>query len=131
MALTADNYAANLRTAARNAAASAGVTGLAPSTWTLAQRQAYNRALAGQILKYPASFSAESLNTAATVNTDYGLRGHAFDTALGIATDTAADTVRSINPLDPQNIGTVGKWLLIALVALAAFWLFLRRPSRA
>ena len=131
--LTAANYAANLQTAARNAAATAGVTGLAPSAWTLAQRQAYNQALVAQILKYPGSFAPETQQTAVTINTDYGLRGHSFDTALGTAVTTAADTLRQINPLDPQNIATTGKWLLIAAAALAAYWLFLHRPpsSRA
>lgn len=128
--LTADNYAANLRTAARNAATAAGVTGLAPSSWTLAQRQTYNQTLARQILQYPGSFSPESQNTAAVVNTEYGLRGHAFDSALQTAAGSAADTIRTLNPLDAQNIATTGKWLLVAVVALAAFWLLInRRPS--
>lgn len=129
--LTAANFTANLKTAARNAATAAGVTGIPPADWTLAQRQAYNRELVKVILAYPGSFSAESVNMAATMNTDYGLRGYVFDSALGTAVDSAADTLRTINPLDPQNIATTGKWLLIAGALLAAFWLFINRPPRS
>jgi len=131
--LTAANYAANLKTAAKNAAATAGVTGIPPSSWTLTQRQAYNQSLTAQILKYPNSFAPETVNIATATNTDYGLRGHNFDSALGTAVDTVADTVRTLNPLDPQNIKTTGLWLLVAAVALGAAWIFFRTPpsSRA
>lgn len=127
--LTAANYAANLKTAAGNAAATAGVSGLPPSEFTLAQRTAYNKALVAQILAYPNSFSPETLNIAATMNTDYGRRGYYFDSALGTIASSVADTATAINPLAVGNIGTVGKYILLALVVLAAFWLFLKTPK--
>jgi hypothetical protein len=128
--LTAANYSANLKTAAKNAAAALGLTGIAPSDFTLEQRQAYNQALVKQILAYPNSFSPEEVNQAATMNTDYGLRGYYFDSALGTALSSVADTVTKINPLDASNIKTVGMWLLIAGVVLGAFYLFLKTPPR-
>jgi hypothetical protein len=131
MSLTAENYAANLKTAARNAAAVAGVTGKPPAEWTLAQRQTYNNEMVRQILAYPGSFDPATVAIAATVNTDYGLRGHYFDTALGTAVTAASDTIRTVNPLDAQNLPTVAKWITAAVVLLAAWWLFLRRPSHA
>lgn len=89
MALTAANYAANIKTAARNAAAVAGVTGIAPGDWTIDQRQKYNREMVRQILAYPGSFAPEQVDLALATNTDYGLRGHQFDnqfeTGLGAA----------------------------------------------
>ncbi len=128
--LTADNYAANLKTAAKNAAAAAGVTGVAPADFTLEQRQAYNQQLISQILSYPNSFSPETVNIANTTNTDYGWRGNHFDSALDTFINAAADNARKINPLDPSNIKTVGMWLLVAGVVLAAFWIFLKTPPR-
>lgn len=93
--LTAENYAANLKTAARNAAAAAGVTGIAPGDWTIPQRQAYNRELVRVITTYPGSFSAETVNIAASTNTDYGLRGHTFDSALDLGISAAVEGAKS------------------------------------
>lgn len=127
--LTDDNFAANLRTVTRNARAELGLPD-DPTAWTLDQRSAFNRAVAAAILKYPASFSPEQRDIAAKMNTDYGQRGHYFDSALGTTAAAASDVIEKVNPLAPGNLPTVAKWLLVALVTLAAFWLFLRpRPA--
>lgn len=125
---TAAESAYNLRTVARRVADALGIKD--SRDMTLVQRTAYNRALIAEILKYPNGFTSEIRNRAAAMNTDYGYRGNYFDSALGTVATSVTDTVRAINPLDPQNIAITGKWLLVAVALLAAFWLLInRRPS--
>lgn len=119
--LSAENYAANLRTAARNAAASAGISGKSPSEWTLAERQTYNRELVRQILAYPTSFSPDTVNIAATMNTDYGLRGHQFDNALDLGLGAAAAGAKNY-------VQKLGMAVAIGVVLYLAFLAAIHRP---
>ena len=133
--LTAANYAANLRTATRNAAAAAGVTGIAPGDFTLEQRQAYNQAIVRQILAYPNSFSPDTVRQAATMNTDYGRRGYNFDDALDIAGAAAAPVLGGLQSVGQGAITVLNsaKWLLpLSVIALVVIWLMNpRRPPSA
>lgn len=124
MALTAENFAANLKTAALNAAAAAGVDPAKRAEWTVAQRQKFNRELVAVILKYPGSFSADTVNRAAEMNTDYGLRGHTFDSVFSTGIGAALDGAK-----------TYVNRLLMALAVVAVFYFVfiaaLTRPRRA
>ncbi len=65
MAVTAENSLRNVRTAARNVALRLGVD---PAALSYDARITYNRALAQEILKYPASFTPATLETARIVS---------------------------------------------------------------
>lgn len=128
--LSAANHAANLRTASRVIRERLGLP-TDTGTWSFDQRQRFNQTLAEYIASYPGSFSSDVLEIArrrlqenpATVLLDTSLD---FSALL----DSAAVTARGLNPFDPSNIGTVGKWLLAAVVVLGIFWLFFNRPPR-
>lgn len=64
MALTADNFAANLKTAKRIVAERLG---LDPGNLTYEQRGTYNKAFAEYVSQFPASFSPELLEIARRV----------------------------------------------------------------
>lgn len=130
--LTAAQYKANLRSAANEAANKAGVRDtygaiIPPNQWTQEQRATYNKEIARIILAHPGSFSAESLNIAATTNTDYGLRGHHFDSALDIALDSAAPLGNALKSVGEGAVAALNsaKWLLpLALVGFVAILLW-------
>lgn len=108
-------------TAANNARTALGLPAN-PQEWNLEQRAAYNKTIAATILKYPNSFSAEQRNIAATMNTDYGLRGHHFDSALDLGLSAATGAKDYVQKL--------GMAIAIGAVFYLAFLAAIHRPSR-
>ena len=124
MPLTAANFAANLKTARTVVAQRLGFD---PSNLTYDQRTQYNKALAGYISQYPNSFSALTLDIARRElqQGDYpALSDTGLD--LGAFVDAAVANAQAINPLDPQNIGTVGKYLLGAAAVVVFGYLVVK-----
>ncbi|HYC70004.1 MAG TPA: hypothetical protein VEB66_02285 [Opitutaceae bacterium] len=122
--LTAENYAANLRTAARVIRQRLSL-GDDETQWTFQQRQVYNQQLAEYIAAHPASFSAQVLEVARrrlTENPANVLLDTSLDFSAGI--DVGLDSGKS-------TIATAAKWGLGALLLLGALWIFVNRPRRS
>ncbi len=83
-------------------------------------------ALAAYIQAHPALFDTGATDLtnpalSAAYSTNSGIEENNY--ALGQFVDTALSEARAINPLDSQNIGTVGKYLLGAAVILGAVYI--------
>ena len=110
--ISAANNRANLATAKRNALASLSLGD--SSNLTFEERVAYNKSLASEILKYPQSFTPETLASAQIVaGKVYGAM-ESFDLldAADQFTETALATAKEILP-------EFGKQLLVAVVVVA------------
>lgn len=113
MATTPENSALNVRTASRRVAASLGVD---PAALTYDQRVAYNHALAAEILKYPASFTPQTLLAAENiVNRNYG--------SMTEASFDWSDFAAAVADEAKVTLPSIGNKLLLAAVALAAVFL--------
>ena len=128
MAISAESNRLNLKTAARNAANSLGVDA---AKLTFDQRTAFNKALAAEVLKYPLSFTAETLNTARIIYArEYRpLESEGFD--LGDIADAigneAAAINNALNPFSEKN----RRLVFAAVVIVAALYVLAPRLAAA
>jgi hypothetical protein len=109
------NNRANLATAKRNALASLSLAD--SSNLTFEERVAYNKALAAEILKYPQSFTPETVASAQIVSGKVYGALESFDLldAADQFTETALASAKQILP-------EVGKQILVGLVVVAVFY---------
>lgn len=116
---------ANLKTAGRNAAAAIGVN---PGNLTYEERTAFNKALAAEVLKYPQSFSDETLATARRIAAvEYQpLQDAGFDLS-----DFANATVDNAGRIVDAGGSFLKKLLVVAVVAVAAFYFLPGAIARA
>lgn len=119
--VTAENARLNLRTAARNVAERLGVD---PANMDQAQRIAYNRALAAEILKYPQSFTPEIIEIAQRIGyTDSAnLEDASFSWGefAAEAISPAAEAAQSIGQ-GALNVANLSRWLIPAAVIFFVF----------
>lgn len=122
---TAEQSAANVRTATAMLARSMGFysndgSGFQYVDLAPAQQVALTNALASYIVARPDLFDAFTINQAMQArNTPIG----SASITLGEFTDAFIENARAINPLDPQNLPTVGKYLFYGVVTLGAVYL--------
>lgn len=119
--VSTEQNAGNLRTASRNAAGRLGLDLTAKQDWTLDERNEYNAELAREILKYPASFTDQTVATAQ--NTLNHPVGGEVDASLSIS-DFASEMAAESKP-------EFSKLLLVAIVATLAFTILPGTLARA
>lgn len=125
MAVSALSNSANLKTAARNAAASIGVD---PANLTYDERTAFNKALAAEILKYPRSFSDATLETARRIDAKayQPLDDEGFD--LSDFANLTVDNAGKIVDAAGSQLRTLS---IVAVLAVAAFYILPGALARA
>lgn len=122
---TAAQSAANVRTATAMLARSLGIytndgSGFEYVNLRPEQQVALTNAVASYIVGRPDLFDAATINNAMQArNTPIG----STSISLGEFTDAFIENARAINPLDPQNLPTVGKYLFYGALTLGAVYL--------
>ena len=126
--LTAENYAANRRTAAANVRAELSLTDLPPSDWSYSQRIEYNKRLAAVIAANPASFSEQDNRTAEIVTgkTYSPLSENSALDDLETFADAIGDEAASIN--EAVNPFSSGNRKLILFVVVGAALVYFLGP---
>lgn len=121
--VTPENSLLNLRTAGRNVRARLGLSDT-PSSWTFDERARYNKALAEEILRYPLSFTAQTLETAILVaGKDYGALGDSSFSWGEFGAETAANSVPVLGDFTNKLLG-------IAALAAVVYFAFLAARTR-
>lgn len=121
--VTPENSALNVRTAGRNVRARLGLPD-DQKEWSYAQRAAYNKALAEEILRYPLSFTAQTLETAILVSgKDYGSLG---DPSISWGEFAAVGAAVAV----PVLSGFADKLLVILALAAVVYFAFLAASTR-
>ena len=105
-----------------------------PSSWTYAERTAYNKARAARIQANPTAYSPESLTTAeAVARANYApLESLGVGEAAGIFVGEVVSQAESLNPLSERNRGglamAIVSGLIVAAIAYAVTLAF-RTPT--
>lgn len=129
---------ANVKSATRLLAAGLGFysgdgSGFDYGKLTADQHIALTNALATYISGHPALFDTGAADLTNPVNSAPLAHNTAQqDTSYSVDefADAFLNNARAVNPFDPANIATVGKWVLLAVVVLGIAWLFFHRPPR-
>jgi hypothetical protein len=130
--MTAAQIATNRANAVASVRASLGLNNL-PSTWTYAQRNAYNKALATYISTHPDQFASQDLINAEAVEKKQPgeLEDASFDWGMfgAEAVKPAGDALQNVG----KGVFTVAnamRWAIPVLAVLALFFFFEKNAAR-